>query len=120
MPQQENNRKINILILINMIIFDLFSIISIINNHKICENEKPIDYILKNDLNQCYLTIHNLISIITTIDDNNKNAKEFNISNNEEFKAYIYSYSRPYLLELIQNSTEDCLCCNKLTNNSNF
>ena len=118
MPQQENNRKINILILINMIIFDLFSIISIINNNKICENEKPIDYILKKDLNDCYLTIHNLISVKTTINEENQRTKIYNISNNEEFKSYIYSFSKPYLLELIQNSTEDCLCCNKLTNNS--
>ena len=117
MPQEENYRKINILILINLIIFDLISIISIINNNKICENEKPIDYILKNDMNECYLTIHNLISMKTTINEKNQNSKKYNITNNQEFKTYIYSFSKPYLLELIQNSTEDCLCCNQFMNN---
>ena len=84
------------------------------------KNQLIIENQLKNDSNQCYLTIYNLISIQTTIDEKNKSPKKYNISNNKDFKAYIYSYSRPYLLEIIQNSTEDCLCCNKFTNNSNF
>ena len=83
----------------------------IINYYEKCEIiEKPIYYELKNINDNCYLTIHNLISINSTIGNGN------NISTNEKFKSYIYSYTKPYLLELIHNSTDDCLCCNKIQN----
>ena len=112
MSQERNDRKFKFLFVINILLINLNSIILIINNFKKCEIiEKPIDYELKNIIDNCYLTIHNLISINTTI-GNGKN-----ISSNEKFKSYIYSYTKPYLLELIQNSTDDCLCCNKFQNN---
>ena len=117
MSQGKNEQKLKFLLIINIFFFNLFSLISIIN-HKKCDSiEKPIDYELKNIIDNCYLTIHNLISINTTNENMNSNGIEKNISTNEKFKSYIYSYSKPYLLELIQNSTDDCLCCNKIQNN---
>ncbi len=112
MSQERNDQKFKFLLMINILLIKLFIIFLIINNYKKCEIiEKPIDYELKNIIDNCYLTIHNLISINTTIGNEN------NISSNEKFKSYIYSYTKPYLLELIQNSTDDCLCCNKIQNN---
>ncbi len=112
MSQGKNDQKLKLLLIINIFLLKIFLIIFIINNYKKCEIiEKPIDYELKNIIDNCYLTIHNLISINTTIGNEN------NISTNEKFNSYIYSYTKPYLLELIQNSTEDCLCCNKIQNN---
>jgi hypothetical protein len=59
--------------------------------------DSPIDYELKN-LDECYLTIHNFISIKSN-------------SNVSDVKTYIYSATRPFLIELINNATQDCLCC---------
>ena len=61
----------------------------------------PIDYELKV-LDQCYLTVHNFISF----------KSDAFLNSTQNFKTYIYSYTKPYLLELVQNSTKDCLCCN--------
>ncbi len=59
--------------------------------------DSPIDYELKN-LDECYLTIHNFISIKSN-------------SSVSDVKTYIYSATRPFLIELINNATQDCLCC---------
>jgi hypothetical protein len=72
--------------------------------------EHPIDYQIK-DLKECYLTIHNFVSINTTIKDQSSKNESNVIKNKFNFKTYIYSYTKPYLIELIQNSTKDCLCC---------
>ena len=67
---------------------------------------KPIDSEMKTNLDDCYLTIHNFVSVNQTWEKRNES------SNKHIIKTYIYSYTKPYLLELVQNSTESCLCCN--------
>ena len=87
-------------IIINCIMYFLFgiSLLYILFNKNKCE--LPIDYSNKI-LDDCYLTLHNLISIQFS-----------NHSNyNSTVKTYIYSASKPFLIELLNNSTDDCLCC---------
>ena len=69
----------------------------------ISKNEKfPLDYELK-DIDKCYLSVTNFVSL---------KSKYWNYSKDDiEFKSYINGYTKPYLLELVQNSTHDCLCC---------
>jgi hypothetical protein len=69
----------------------------------------PIDYQIR-DIDDCYLTVHNFVSINSTIEEISANISH-DINNKLNFKTYIYSYTKPFLLELIQNSTKDCLCC---------
>ena len=69
------------------------------NKIKIECDSKPVDYEMK-DIDECYLTVHNFIRI----------SEEKNFSNDFNFKTYVYSYTKPYLIELIQNNTNDCLC----------
>ena len=76
------------------------------------KNRTPLDYIMKNDLENCYLTIHNFISLNTTLEYNKTIENEnWNLTNNEHFHTYITSFTKPYLIELINNNTKDCLCC---------
>ena len=58
------------------------------NEH--CENamDNPVN------LNECYLVIHTLIS------DSYKNVN-----------TYINSYTKPFMIELVNNATQDCICC---------
>ena len=81
----------------------LFSSISV-NIELTSKNERnPVDYEIKN-IDECYLTVHNFITL---------KSSDWNTSKDDlEFKTYVYSYSKPYLIELVQNSTHDCLCCN--------
>jgi hypothetical protein len=66
-------------------------------------NERmPIDFELKN-LDECYLTIHNLISI-------NSN-RENNSTYNSNSKTFVYTSTKPFLIELLNNATKDCICC---------
>jgi hypothetical protein len=46
------------------------------------------------NLNECYLVVHTLIS------DNYKNVT-----------TYINSYTKPFMIELVNNATQDCICC---------
>ena len=77
----------------------------------------PIDYIIKEDLDKCYLSVHNLVSFNTTIDLISRTTYGFkdikikNSSHKQSFNTYISSYTKPFLIELMQNSTKDCLCC---------
>ena len=107
------NKKGNIIslilyfILICLIII-LLSILYISYNKTIIFNieygtRQPVDYIIK-DLENCYLTIHNFVSFNSTLNNQNK------METSQNFKTYIYSYSRPYLIELIQNTSRDCFC----------
>ena len=57
-----------------------------------------------SNLDKCYLTIHNFVSI------HQKNGIKYS-NDSIDFKTFIYSYTRPYLLELINNTTNDCICC---------
>ena len=87
-------------------------ILSILTNYSVklkFDNElNPIDSEIKANLEECYLTVHNFVSI-KQISQNGTELK-----NQHNFKTYLYSYTKPYLLELVQNSTEVCLCCDLL------
>ena len=79
-----------------------------------CKIHQPIDYILKEELDKCYLTVHNFVSLNSTIEVIQQNFSNINLKNysqSEKFHTYITSFSKPFLLELVQNSTQDCLCC---------
>src|SRR5882757_1685845 len=79
-----------------------------------CKIHQPIDYILKEELDKCYLTVHNFVSLNSTIEVIQQNVSNINFKNysqSEIFHTYISSFSKPFLLELVQNSTQDCLCC---------
>ena len=65
----------------------------------------PVDHEIK-DIDDCFLTIHNLISI-----------KMNDSTSDHDVKTYIYSATKPFLIELINNSTKDCLCCPNDLNN---
>ena len=61
---------------------------------------KPVDCEMKI-LDECYLTLHNLISI-----------KIFNGSEvKNSVNTFIYSASKPFFIEILNNVTEDCICC---------
>ena len=78
---------------------------------------QPIDYIIKENLDKSYLSVHNLVSFNTTIDLISRTTYGFkdikikNSSHKQSFNTYVSSYTKPFLIELIQNSTKDCLCC---------
>ena len=57
----------------------------------------PTDFELKN-LDECYITLQNLI--------------KFDVTNEtkSDVKTYIYSATKPFLIELLQNATNDCVC----------
>ena len=65
--------------------------------------KKTYEMFKSNDIKEAFIQIHNFVSF-----------KEFNNSTDnpikQSFKTYIYSYTKPFLLELINNSTDDCLC----------
>lgn len=63
-----------------------------------------IDYELKN-LDDCFLTIHNFIRLSNVSTNKKKNSFD------ADFKTYISSYSKPFLIQLLKNNTENCLCC---------
>lgn len=66
-----------------------------------------IYHLYNNDYNakilkSCFISIENFVTL-----------RQSNItkSNSFEMKTYASSYSTPYLIELIQQATRDCLCC---------
>ena len=68
-----------------------------------CEIEKQ---------DECFITIHNFVKFNSTaIIEKSPGVNDVHWNTNQNFKTYIYSYTRPFLIELIQNSTQDCLCC---------
>ena len=69
--------------------------------------QNPVDYQLI-PIEQCYLTVHNFIRFESMALFNNQS--EISFKNNQSLKTYIYSYTKPYLIELIQNNSKDCLC----------
>ena len=62
---------------------------------------------------ECFITIHNFVKFNSTaiMKKYPGTNDDVNWKTNQNFKTYIYSYTRPFLIELIQNSTQDCLCC---------
>jgi len=91
-------------------------IILYIKKFVILDKQQPIDYVLKEGFENSYLTIHNIISINNSLEfskinnSNYINIKYVKPMNN--FHTYITSYSKPFLIEMIHNSTRDCMCCN--------
>lgn len=55
------------------------------------------------DIDKCYLSIQNFVTM--------RYAKH-NVSSEKQFdmQSYITSYSKPYLIQLLQHETKDCLC----------
>ena len=63
---------------------------------------------------ECFITIHNFVKFNSTaLISKFPGTNDVQWKTNQNFKTYIYSYTKPYLIELIQNSTNDCLCCTK-------
>ena len=85
---------------------------------KYCKTHRAIDFELTEQLEKCYLTVHNFVSFNSTIEINpHSNSSETNIQlnkslQNQNFHTYISAYNKPYLIELIQHSKNNCLCCN--------
>jgi hypothetical protein len=111
MDFKKNIHIIYISIIILMLIKDLIIFNKSSINLNFDSTKHPIDYQLKY-INDCYLTIHNFVSINSTIRNQPTIENSNDIKNDFDFKTYIYSYTKPYLIEMIQNSTKDCLCCN--------
>ena len=63
----------------------------------------PIDFEMKI-MDQCYLTVQNII--------------KYDVSNESKTKvsSFIYSATKPFLIELINNATNDCICSQNLYN----
>ena len=113
-------------------IFILHSVIHIINfifliqiSFNVHEIDKyfklhqHFDYETTRDLDECYLTIHNFVSFNSTFDiqpnanfSESTNINVKNVTQKQSFHTYISSYNKPFLLEMVQNATNDCLCCN--------
>ena len=56
-----------------------------------------------NELEDCFLSIQNFVTV----------RQNYSLCSKNEFdmKTYASSFSSPYLIQLIQNSKRDCLCC---------
>ena len=114
--------KIFILHSVIYIIIFIFLIKISINVHEIDKYFKlhqRFDYETTQDLDECYLTIHNFVAFNSTFDiQQNTNFSEStnlfikNFTQKQSFHTYISSYNKPFLLEMVQNATNDCLCCN--------
>lgn len=63
-----------------------------------------IDYELKN-LDDCLITVHNFIRMSDNCSNGEKNMNDF------DFKSYISTYTKPYLIQLLNNNSKNCLCC---------
>ena len=63
-------------------------------------------------IEKCFLEVHNFIQLNSTaMIGENVSSKAVNLVTDKSFKTYISSYTKPYLIELIQNSTKNCICC---------
>jgi hypothetical protein len=91
---------------ITIIILCIFKRIEI--NFTNAVNERQLIDCEIKELENCFITLHNFISL--------KNYENNSIKPEASVKTYIYSVSKPFLLEILNNATEDCLCC---TNNQN-
>lgn len=70
----------------------------------------PVD--CEFSLDKCYLEVHNFIQLNNTaFIESSNGSNHLNIKNEKSFKTYVTSFTRPYLIELIQNTTQNCLCC---------
>ncbi len=102
---------ISIFLILNLILLSIFVNKNININFEF-DKKYPIDFELKPNLDNCYLTIHNFISFNSTMTSNGTDSLQaFYQSNQQKFKTYVYSYTKPYLIELVHNSSKDCLCC---------
>ena len=97
--------KLLLCIIMNIILCLIF--LKVENN---CNDIKPVDYILKEDLDKCYISIHNFVSLNISLNlvafsnkTNRFDIKFINGSEKQQFNSYISSYTKPHLMELIQN-----------------
>ncbi len=111
------DKKYNFIIILFSILI-IFVILYVINKSvdiqvQIGEIKYPIDFEAKYKLDECYLTVHNFISInFSSIEKNtNESGENYHTFKKEYFKTYITSFTKPYLIELMQNTSKDCLCC---------
>ena len=57
-------------------------------------------------LDECFLQVHNFVKFNSSIYAFKKNTSDYYLQNNKQlFQTYIYSYTKPYLIKLINNST---------------
>lgn len=61
-------------------------------------------YHSESNLDKCFLSIENFVTV------RYQNTTERNAT--FDMKTFAHSYTSPYLIELITNSKNDCLCCN--------
>ena len=89
----------------NLILFQNTYIMYKINTQKIIE--------YKNEsFNDCFLSIHNFVSV-KKLENTNKYNSTFTRRREYDFdlKTFITTYTKPYLIELLQQSKQDCICC---------
>ena len=58
-----------------------------------------------NELKNCFISIENFVTVRKI--PNNTTCEKYDF----DMKTYASSYSSPFLIELIQNSQKNCLCC---------
>src|SRR5215469_14142855 len=80
-------RFVSLVVLINVLIF------LVVIYCKIDKIEIPSD--------DCYLSIHNFVSV--------KKYSKTNKTVNVE--SFIHRFSKPFVLQIIKNAENDCLCC---------
>ena len=83
-----------------LLTFCLTIIITILNINiliKIDDNKCPIDYIMKFD-DQCLINLQNIIHVRT------------DESVHPEVRTFVYKLYKPFLMEILNNQTSDCIC----------
>src|SRR6266700_4044290 len=98
------DKKYNFIIILFSILI-IFVILYVINKSvdiqvQIGEIKYPIDFEAKFNLDECYLTVHNFISInISSIENNtNESDENYNTFKKQYFKTYITSFTKPFLI----------------------
>ena len=72
-------------------------------------NRNQLDQDIK--IEECFLTVHNFINFNSNVLSRNNKSFDNILKNDQNFKTYVYSYTKPFLIELVQNATKNCLCC---------
>ena len=101
-----------IIVILNVYIVIIITYIWLQKIHNGTHSKGPIDYIIKDEIDDCYLSVHNFISIEPIVQYNKSQKSifwKFNKSS-ENIHTYISTYTKPYLLQLIKNSSKDCIC----------
>ena len=103
-----NRRAVIILIFClyaNIILFQNTYLIYNITTHKTSEYNQ-------HSFNECFISIHNFVTVKKLRKSNNYNSTTTRLREYDfDLKTFISSYSKPYMIELLQQSTKDCICC---------